>query len=147
MGDFNMEPKIQLMDNFLQTFNLYNLVKEPTCYKGNTPKCIDLMLTNKKHSFKNTITVETGLSDFHKLTATNLKTEFIKAEPIKIKYRDYKYFNPQMFNQELQQKFCESNEIKDYTEFSDIVTDTLQLHAPLKQKLIRANNVPFIDKE
>ncbi len=65
MGDFNMEPKNQLMDNFLQTFNLYNLVKEPTCYKGDTPKCIYLMLTNKKHSFKNTITVKTELSDFH----------------------------------------------------------------------------------
>ena len=36
--------------------------------------CIDLILTNLPKSFQHTQTIEIGLSDFHKLTLTVLKT-------------------------------------------------------------------------
>ena len=63
MGDFNSEVIEEAMGDFCELFNLKNLVKDPTCYKNpENPSCIDL------------IVIETGLSDFHKLTATVLKT-------------------------------------------------------------------------
>ena len=37
--------------------------------------------------------INSGLSDFHKLTVTVLKTYYKKQEPIKIKYRSFKNFN------------------------------------------------------
>ena len=50
-------------------------VKEPTCYKNvQNPSSIDVMLTNRKGSFQNSMVVETGLSDHHKMTVTVLKT-------------------------------------------------------------------------
>ena len=92
MGDFNLEPTDEQIKLFLPSYNLYNLVKEHTCFKD-PPKCYDLILTNKKHSFQNTLALTNSLSDFHKLMMSVLKTEFVKADPIQINYRDYKNFN------------------------------------------------------
>ena len=43
------------MPEFCETYNLQNLVKDPTCYK-NPPKptCIDLILKNFPKSFQHT---------------------------------------------------------------------------------------------
>ena len=74
------------------------MVKEKTCFKG-PPKCYDLIFTNNKHTFQNTKALNTGFSDFHKMTI--MKTEFIKAEPVQINYRDYRNYNPNNFGEEL----------------------------------------------
>ena len=59
------------MQVFCDTYNLKCLVKEPTCYKNmDNPSCIDLILTIKFLSFQQPFIIETGLSDFHKLTTT-----------------------------------------------------------------------------
>ena len=81
MGDFNMEPQTKKMEDFMELYDLYNLVKENTCYKSNPAKCYDLLITIKKHSIMQTSTIETGLSDHHKLTATVLKSDFVKGGP------------------------------------------------------------------
>ena len=39
------------------------------------------------------MTVETGLSDFHKMTVTVMKKHFKKKDPIIITYRDLKSFD------------------------------------------------------
>ena len=44
--------------------------------------------------------VFTGLSDFHKLVLTVLKTSITKGKPQKITYRDYKNFDSVRFNDE-----------------------------------------------
>ena len=62
------------MSNFLNTYNLKNIVKQKTCFKNpDRPTCIDLILTNSSRTFQDTYAVETGLSDFHKLVVTVLK--------------------------------------------------------------------------
>ena len=74
LGDWNSAVNETEMKNFCETYNLENLVKEPTCFKNSeNPSSIDIILTNKKHSFQNTTVLETGLSDFHKMTITVLK--------------------------------------------------------------------------
>ena len=56
------------MSEFCEPYNLQNLVKDPTWYKNSSrPTCIDLILTNLPKSFQHTQTIETGLSDSHKL--------------------------------------------------------------------------------
>ena len=80
LGDFNCEMKESMLDEFSSLFNLKNLVKSPTCFKSKiNPTCIDLILTNKTNNFKHTCTIETGLSDFHLLTVTVLKSKFKKG--------------------------------------------------------------------
>ena len=77
LGDFNSTQEEQCMKDFCETYNLENLIKEPTCFKNpNNPSSIDVMRTNRKNSFQNSMTVETGLSDRHKLTISILKLFF-----------------------------------------------------------------------
>ena len=65
--------------------DLQNLLKEKTCFKSvENLSCIDLILTNNAMAFQNTTTVFTGLSDFHKLVLTVLKTSITKSKPQKL---------------------------------------------------------------
>ena len=83
MGDFNLEPFTELIETLCNSYDLVNLVKEPTCFKGQ-PKCYDLILTNCKRNFQNTKALTTGFSDFYKMTVTILKIEYVKADPIQV---------------------------------------------------------------
>ena len=67
-----------------------------------TPSCIDLFLTNCRNSFESALTIETGLSDFHKLIVTVLKVKHEKIPPKIIQYRDYKNFDSTKFFENLQ---------------------------------------------
>ena len=70
------------MSGFCGENGLVNLIKTPTCYKNpENPKCIDLMMTNKPRSFQNSMTIETGLSDFHKMKISVLKMTYKKLLP------------------------------------------------------------------
>ncbi len=147
MGDFNLEPTDGPIETFCNSYNLYNIVKEKTCFKG-PPKCYDLILTNCKHSFQNTGAVTTGFSDFHKMTISALKTEFVKADPIQVSYRDYKNYNSSSFNKELRYKLnSDPTSSTDYNTFQTILCQVLDKHAPVKKKCLRANNSPFMTKQ
>ena len=50
---------------------------------------IDIMLTNRPNCFQKTSTVVTGLSDFHRMIISCLKTTFKKIPPKKIIFGDY----------------------------------------------------------
>ena len=79
VGDFNFEMTEFAMENFCGTYHLHNLIKDPTYFKNpDKPSCIDLLLTNFPKSFLKSQTLETGLSDSHKLMLTVLKIHYKK---------------------------------------------------------------------
>ena len=89
-GDFNAEIHDDYLESFLYQHELRSLVKEKACFKIiSNPSYIDLFLTNNALSFQSTKTVSTGLSDFHKLILTVLKTSIVTSKPRKIKYKNY----------------------------------------------------------
>ena len=121
-------------------------MKEPTCYKSiDNPSCIDLFLTNTSLSFQNTTTVETGLSDFHKMVVTVMKTTFPKVQPKIIYYRDYKNFDLSKFRAELRDEL-KKNQDQGYFHFEVTFLRILEKHAPMKQKVLRANDKPYMTK-
>ena len=148
LGDFNSTQEEQCMKEFCETYNLTNLIKEPTCFKNvNNPSSIDVMLTNTKMSFQNSMTIETGLSDHHKMTLSVLKVYFKKKVPIKVNYRSFKNFNESNFRNELENALQNCNkENMTYDEFKNIFMKILNTHAPTKQRLMRGNNQPFMNK-
>ena len=87
IGDFNSEISEVKMSEFCGLYNFKNLeqgfnIKDPICYKNyQNPSCTDLIMTNKPNSFQNTNVIETGLSDFHKLTVSVFKTLFKRLPP------------------------------------------------------------------
>ena len=94
-GDFNSEMVEEPMSDFCGIYNLKSLIKVPTCFKSEkNPSCMDLILTNRPHSFQNSTVLETGLSDFHMLTAVIMKTSFRKKNAQVIRYRNYKHYSP-----------------------------------------------------
>ena len=146
IGDFNITPLSVNMTGFLSDHTLINLVKEPTCFKSVTnPSCIDLILTNQKHSFKHTQALETGISDFHKLIITIMKTCFKKSGPKQLIYRSYKKFDLNLFKSELSSKLTSNTELS-YSHFNESLQTLLEKHAPLKSKFVRANEVPYMTK-
>ena len=113
LGDFDSEVQENEMKEFWDSYNLKNLVQEATCFKNPlNPSSIDVILTNRPHSFQNTTTLECGLSDHHKMTITVLKTYVPKQTPNLIEYRDYKNFNDQNFRQEFQNNFLNITELR-----------------------------------
>ena len=83
-GDFNVEDDESCLSTLLYQHDLYNLVKVGTCFKNSAkPRSMDLVLTTKNTHFQNTVAVCSGLSDFHKLVLTVLKTSFDKTNPAK----------------------------------------------------------------
>ena len=149
IGDFNSEMNEDAVNDFCATYNIKNLVKEPTCFKNaDNPSCIDLILTNKPLYFQMTTVIETDISDFHKLDITTLKSSFIKQEPEIFNYRNFKYFNNENFRNYLLYEIsmkgfpgisCE--------EFEILFMMTLNIHAPMKIKHIKANHSPYMNYE
>ena len=94
MGDLNTAESDEVLFDFLEEHFLSNLVKFPTCFKSvENPSSIDLIITNKHQSFQNTTSFSTGLSDFHKLVITSMKTTFPKVVPKTIIYSNMKNFD------------------------------------------------------
>ena len=149
LGDFNSEILEEAMDDFCGTYNLKSLIKDPTCFKNlENPSCIDLILTNRFNSFQDSCVVETGLSDFHSLTITVLKTCFKKQPPKIISYRDYKHFSHFNFRAELED-YISGHDVLNVSndEFVSIFMNIFDKHAPLKLKYVRANDSPFMTKD
>ena len=143
-GDFNAEENEPCLNLFLSQYDAKNLVKDKTCFKSAAnPSCIDLLLTNSPKSFQNTTVFSTGLSDFHKMALTVLKTKFEKVKPKEIQYRYYKNFAEDDFRNDLKNHLTNCST---YEDFEKVFLEVLQTHAPLKKKYIRTNEVPYMTK-
>ena len=91
-------------------------------------------------------TIETGLSDFHKMVAFVFKTSFKKQKAKIATYRDCKHFDNEKFRESLVTCFSMGKNIS-YDAFENLVLQTLGKMAPIKQKHIRGNQSPFINKD
>ena len=133
---------------FCNTYNLKNLVKDKTCFKSQIQHvCIDLILTNKPPCFQNTMAIDIGISDFHKLIITTMRATFQKHKPIIINYRKYNFFNNESFRDELMHEISRYGfRSVDCKTFKLLFMTLLDKHAPRKMRYIRANNSPFMNK-
>ena len=105
------------MKVFCDFYEFKNLIKDAK--NPENPSCIDLVLTNNPNSFQNSGVIETGLSDFHKMTVTVMKTSFEKLKPNIIS------------------RLSTENIRVDYNGMEKFLQ---------KKKYSRGNNMPFINK-
>ena len=146
LGDFNSQMCEDEMKEFCDNYNLTNLISGQTCFKSVTnPSSIDVMLTNRALNFECSSTLETGLSDHHKMTVTVMKRYYKKLEPITITYREYKSFDGTKFREEIKTRLdnAETINVDDFTKIFNKVIDN---HAPKKKKVMRGNKAPFMNK-
>ena len=146
-GDFNVQIGENSIDDFLDEYGGKNLVKDFTCFKSrDNPSCIDLFLTNSCYSFQCTQTISTGLSDFHEMIVTVLKTTFPKVKPKVVLYRDYSKFLESQFCSILNEKL-QALEITCYESVDNILHSVINSQAPFKKKMVRANHKPYVTKD
>ena len=118
------------MKSFCESYNLTNLIKQPTCFKNlEKTSSIDLIWTNRPKSFQTTCVIETGLSDFHRMTASVIKMHFRKLPPWIISYRDFSnYHNADFINSLTETLFEGENTesfVKDLDCFYKVCTEVL----------------------
>ena len=144
-GDLNVREEDDTLDEFMNSYHAKNLVKDPTCFKNTeNPSCIDLFITNSYRSFQKTTTVTTGLSDFHKMTLTVLKTTFPKSIPKVICYRTpYEQSELEIALKRNLEGMTEQT----YANFEGAVVDSYNSVSSTKQRTVRANEKPYVTKE
>ena len=132
IGDFNLNENDSSLYQYMQEFNLENVVKVPTCFKSDSPACIDLMLTSDKRKLANIRAMETGLSDFHAMVVTTLKGSFHKKGPRIITYRDYSKFDNHVFREKVGEELNSKPLMKqNFNIFDSSVKSILNEQAPL----------------
>ena len=93
MGDFNVNTSKLNMKDFCDSYGFKSLIKVPTSFKNpENPSCIDLILTSNPLSFQNSGVIDTGLSDFHKMITTVMKTTYQNLDPKITHCRGYNTF-------------------------------------------------------
>ena len=156
IGDLKIDINIQNYDihHFLSdlydSYDLTNMVKEKTCFMSQQGSSIDIISTNKPKSFFKSYTIETGLSDHHKMIITFLRNHnSIKLKPKNIIYRDVKNMDFDKFEDDIKNipidELCRFPD--PFEGYTTLFKSILDRHALIKLKIIRGNNKRFINKE
>ena len=78
----NLEPGDLALASLIQDHGLYNMIKHPTCFKSSKGRCIDLMFTNRKHSFMHSKSFATGFRDLHHMYGTPYMTKVVENHKV-----------------------------------------------------------------
>ena len=98
--------------------------------------------------------IESGLSDFHKMTTTMIRCTYTPHEPVKFTYRDNAKFNKEKFISEFRAKKLKfkghtlsTNTAYMYNNLIETLRGMPSVHVPIKQRLICGNQAPFMNKK
>ena len=89
--------------------------------------------------------LEFGIWDHHSFMVTALKSQLINGNAKMKLYRDYSFFQMEMFKADLDLNLECTTVFKD-SDFQSTFTRVLHNHAPIKKKILRFNNSPFMTK-
>ena len=91
------------------------------------------------------MTLERGLSDFHKMALTVIKVFYKKKANDYTTYRSYKNVSMPDNQNRISQVTSENNHLE-FDLFKAVLNEAIQKHTPIKQRHVRANQAPFINK-
>ena len=159
-GDLNLNlldvkseasPGIKL-NNFMDIFYCKNLVKERTCYAGNEPSLIDVIITNCSKKLSKTIRCNTSLSDHHYMAIGVLKRHASCVKNRYITYRSYINLNAEALERDVEQipfSVCSIfDDIDDsYWAFNKLFKEVVDDRIPMKERRTRKHEAPFINTD
>ncbi len=153
LGDLNcnmLKPGDNAVSRLCQDYNLTNIIKDPTCFKGDPPSLIDVMLLSDNKKCKTGVVTPCPLSDFHHFITGVLDIDLPRTMTRRILYRSYKHFDPIKFGDDLRQAPFHTGEVLDLDThmwfFQQLFLSILDKHAPIKTRTIRTNRVPHMTK-
>lgn len=153
MGDFNVDVSKtnHCLTNVFEIHGVKNIVNTPTCFKNfASPSTIDLVVTNVPKRIKQTVCIDTGLSDFHNMVCFSTRMNVKPLKPKHIIYRSYKNFDNDKYVQDLGRVPFQVAEIFDSIDDSywlcqELIKDVINDHAPLKQRVLKHKQVPYMN--
>ena len=153
IGDININMKNYDVDmgEILDVYGLSNIVKTPTCFKNRTsPSIIYVIFVNMPRRFNHVITFDCGLSDCHNMVCVSTKLHVPPQQKKRVHYRSYKKFNEEKFCNDLASAPFYVSEIFDdmddsYWFFSSLLSDIITEHAPVKTKILKRTQVPYMN--
>jgi hypothetical protein len=148
IGDLNFDmSKENALTNQLNCFSLTNLVKTPTCFKGETPTILDVILVPRAKCFNSYFNFECGSSDFHNIIGVSTKKYINCVKPSTIIYRSYKHFSEEAFKHDI--KLIPIDVCKVFDDIDDqlwayesLLNSIINEHAPLKKRTIKRESKP-----
>ena len=138
------------LKDICETFDLQNLISDPTCLKKQKGSLIDLCLVSNPLRYKKALNLDCWLSDWHNFICITTKLSVPCQKPSVIMYRSFKNFVDDYFICDLYHlleslNFYNKDAINTcFKHFVDCLDDIVNHHAPLKTKTIRKNNVPYM---
>ena len=78
-----------------------------------------------------------------------MKSYISRLKPKNVHYRSYKNFNKEKSLSDVKAadfSFKISNPDENYSVLTNVFSNIVHIHAPLKKKILRDNNAPFINK-
>ena len=150
-GDINYDMlKDNILHDLCDVYDLKNVIRGPTCFKGENPTLLDVFLTNKQNSFCNCINIDTGISDFHNLTVVISKVHAPQSSRRQITYRSMKHFDQEAFNRDLSNVHFHVCDIFDDVDDiawaqQHLLSSVINIHAPLKHRFLRTNQAPYMN--
>ena len=161
LGDLNVntmpnsgQPKKnkQLLLNFMHSFDLTQLIKEPTRITDSARTLIDLIMVNIEHRIVKSGVVPVPLSD-HYLVFCIIKVGVLnKSKPRLIEYRSYKNFNVNDFNDDLRNVPWyvvdnESNVDDALLTWNKLFLEVADDHAPVRKRRVKGNLLPWMNNK
>lgn len=152
-GDLNVNmTSHNCLSNILDVHGVKNLVNGPTCFKSVTPTSIDVVLTNVPKRIQNTVSIDVELSDFHHMVCWATKMSVPPKPERIVKYRSYKKFEESEYTKDLSAAPFHVSEVFDdvddcYWFCEKLITDLINIHAPLKSRKVKSNDVPYMNDE
>ena len=153
IGDMNCCPrKSKTIADICDLYDLSNLIKQPTCHKGEVPTILDVILVSNKKRYAGVLNTPCNISDFHHIIGTATRRHAPFQKPRQIVYRSYKRLNDDDFREDILNApfhVCEVfDDVEDMAWFtSKLISDIVDAHAPLKSKTITSNPVPYMNSE
>ena len=151
MGDINLDMNFaNSLCDVSMVFNLTNLVKGPTCFKGDTPSSVDVLLSSEPQRFKSALNAQCSLSDFHNLTCVATKLHKQRVSPKTIYYRSYKKFDDETFINDVQNiPFSVCDVFDDVDDrlwsFNKLFSDVIDKNAPIKKEILKKPSHPYMN--
>ena len=150
MGDTNLDVShVKSLSDLCVVYNLSNLVDGPTCFKGDTPSSIDVLLSTEPKRFKNSLNSSCSISDFHNLTCVATKLHKPHIEPKTIYYRSYRNFDDIFLNDVQNIPFWISDVFEDEDDrlwsFGKLFSDVIDKNAPIKKRTLKKPSLPYMN--
>lgn len=154
-GDLNIDfldtskAGVNVMTNFLNKYNLHQLISEPTRVTDASMTLLDLIISSNLDIIHNTDVLRMDDISDHRLVLCNLNIYTNKQNPVFKTYRDYGKFNYENFLFDLHSfnwdLIYSLENVDDMVEFWNTnITLLFDVHAPLKTVRITKSPAPWL---